>query len=215
MVCFWVLTLSVYLCGKSNQCTICIVCLFNLPHYYYLFGHHHLKRKTSKIQWIAVFLSAIGCALCFISNSNNLFFSFVVAFTYAFYLISQRSNIYFDKLNTLAFQIVIIFILSLPYYFANGFSVPANTSFYMYILAITILFTLAPLYINLYSLKGAPASNVGVMLYVNSLIAFFLYIFYYNAHVNILHFVSYFLILQAVIIFNYRVLTNLTKKFLK
>lgn len=174
-----------------------------------------LKEKLQKIQWIAVLISTIGCLICFVSNSNNLFFALVVAFTYAFYLISQRSNIYFDKLNALAFQIILIFILSLPYYFVNGFSVPVNPSFYLYILAIATLFTLAPLYMNLYALKGASASNVGVMLYINPLIAFLLAIFYYKEHINTLQFVSYFLILLSVFIFNYRILTNLTKKFLK
>ncbi len=171
-----------------------------------------LKEKLKKIQWIAVLISFTGCLICFISNSNNLFFALVVAFTYAFYLISQRSNIYFDKLNVLTIQIILIFILSLPYYFVNGFSIPANPSFYMYVLAIATLFTLVPLYMNLYALKGASASNVGIMLYINPLIAFMLAIFYYNEHINALQFVSYFLILLSVFIFNYQILTQLTKK---
>lgn len=173
-----------------------------------------LKEKLQKIQWIAVLISFIGCLICFISNSNNLFFALVVAFTYAFYLISQRSNIYFDKLNILTVQIILIFILSLPYYFVNGFSIPENSSFYMYIFAIATLFTLMPLYMNLYALKGASASNVGIMLYINPLIAFMLAIFYYKEHINTLQFVSYFLILLSVFIFNYRILTNLTKKII-
>ena len=171
-----------------------------------------LKERLRKSQWIAILISFIGCLFCFISNPNNLFFALIVAFTYAFYLISQRSNIYFDKLNVLTIQIVLIFVLSLPYYFVNGFSIPANPSFYMYILAIATLFTLVPLYMNLYALKGAAASNVGVMLYINPLIAFALAIFYYKEHINTLQFVSYFLILLSVFIFNYRILTNLTKK---
>ncbi|SFN35830.1 chloramphenicol-sensitive protein RarD [Paenimyroides ummariense] len=174
-----------------------------------------LKEKLQKVQWIAILISFIGCLICFISNSNNLFFALVVAFTYAFYLISQRSNIYFDKLNILTVQIILIFILSLPYYFVNGFSIPENPSFYIYIFAIATLFTLVPLYMNLYALKGAPASNVGVMLYINPLIAFMLAIFYYKEDINTLQFVSYFLILLSVFIFNYRILTNLTKKIIK
>jgi len=174
-----------------------------------------LKEKLQKVQWIAILISFIGCLICFISNSNNLFFALVVAFTYAFYLISQRSNIYFDKLNILTVQIILIFILSLPYYFVNGFSIPTNPSFYVYIFAIATLFTLVPLYMNLFALKGAPASNVGVMLYINPLIAFMLAIFYYKEHINTLQFVSYFLILLSVFIFNYRILTNLTKKIIK
>lgn len=174
-----------------------------------------LKEKLQKIQWIAVLISFIGCLICFISNSNNLFFALIVALTYAFYLISQRTNSYFDKLNVLTVQIVLIFILSLPYYFIHGFSMPVNPSFYIYILAIATLFTLIPLYMNLYALKGASASNVGIMLYINPLIAFLLAIFYYKEHINTLQFVSYFLILLSVFIFNYRILTNLSKKIIK
>ena len=174
-----------------------------------------LKEKLKKLQWIAVFISFIGCLVYFVANYNNIFFALVVALTYAFYLISQRSNTYFDKFNALVFQIIIIFILSLPYYFVNGFSVPKESSFYTYILIIALLFTLVPLYLNLYALKGASASTVGVMLYINPIIAFSIAIFYYKEPVNTLQIVSYFLILLSVFIFNYQVITNLSKKFLK
>ena len=173
-----------------------------------------LKEKLQKIQWIAVFISLLGCLVYFVANYNNIFFALIVALTYAFYLISQRSNIYFDKFNTLVFQILIILILSLPYYFVNGFSIPQEASFYSYIFIIALLFTLVPLYLNLYALKGASASTVGVMLYINPIIAFSIAIFYYKESVNTLQIVSYFLILLSVFIFNYRILTNLTRKFL-
>lgn len=171
-----------------------------------------LKEKLTKIQWISVIISFIGCSICFLNNPNNLFFALIVAMTYALYLISQRSNIYFDKLNNLVFQILIICILSLPYYFIKGFTVPQNLSFYGYIFAIATLFTLIPLYLNLYALKGAQASTVGIMLYINPMIAFALAIFYYKESVNTLQFAAYFLILLSVFIFNYRILTRLTKK---
>lgn len=173
-----------------------------------------LKEKLQKIQWIAVFISLLGCLVYFVANYNNIFFALIVALTYAFYLISQRSNIYFDKFNTLVFQILIILILSLPYYFVKGFSIPQETSFYSYIFIIALLFTLVPLYLNLYALKGASASTVGVMLYINPIIAFSIAIFYYKESVNTLQIVSYFLILLSVFIFNYRILTTLTRKFL-
>lgn len=174
-----------------------------------------LKEKLQRIQWIAVLISTLGCLICFFTNSNNLVYALVVAFTYAFYLISQRSNIYFDKLNLLTVQIIIIFILSLPYYFVNGFSIPQNPTFYLYVFIIATFFTLIPLYMNLYALKGASASNVGVMLYINPIIAFLLAIFYYKEAINTLQFVSYLLILLSVFIFNYQILTNLTKKIIK
>lgn len=171
-----------------------------------------LKERLQKLQWIAVAVSLTGCLIYFFSNSNNLMFALLVAATYSLYLISQKSNTYFDKFNVLVFQMIVIFILSLPYYLTHGFTVPQETSFYMYIFVIATVFTLVPLYMNLYALKGASASTVGVMIYINPIIAFLLAIFYYKESVNPLQFVSYFLILSSVIIFNYQMLTSLKKK---
>ena len=174
-----------------------------------------LKEKLQKIQWFSICISLIGCTVYFLSNSNNLLFAFVVALTYALYLISQRSNTYFDKFNTLVFQMLIILILSLPYYIIHGFVVPKEPLFYICIFIIATLFTLLPLYMNLYALKGASASTVGIMIYINPIIAFLLALLYYKEEINVLQFVSYFLILLSVFIFNYQVITNLSKKFLK
>lgn len=164
-----------------------------------------LKERLKKMQWIAISISLLGCLIYFFSNANNLFFALIVATTYALYLISQRKNIYFDKFNALVFQMIVIFVLTIPYYVLNGFSVPSELSFYLYIFIIATLFTLVPLYMNLYALKGTSASTVGVMIYINPIIAFLLAVFYYKESVNTLQIVSYFLILLSVIIFNYQI----------
>lgn len=171
-----------------------------------------LKERLQKNQRIAVLVSFAGCLFYFFSNANNLLFALLVAATYALYLISQKSNVYFDKFNALVCQMVVIFVLSLPYYMMHGFTVPKEASFYGYIFIIATAFTLVPLYLNLYALKGVSASTVGIMIYINPIIAFLLAAFYYKEAINPLQFVSYFLILLSVIIFNYRVLTNLKRK---
>lgn len=171
-----------------------------------------LKEHLQKIQWIAVCISLVACLIYFFSNSNNLLFAILVALTYSLYLISQRKNTYFDKFNTLVFQMLIILVLSIPYFIIHGFAVPSEVSFYFYIFIIASVFTLIPLYLNLYALKGASASTVGIMIYINPIIAFLLAIFYYKEHVNTLQFVSYFLILLSVFIFNYQIINQLKKK---
>lgn len=171
-----------------------------------------LKERLQKNQRIAVLISFAGCLVYFFSNANNLLFALLVAATYSLYLISQKSNVYFDKFNALVFQMVVIFILSLPYYITHGFTIPKEASFYGYVFIIATAFTLVPLYLNLYALKGASASTVGIMIYINPIIAFLLAAFYYKEAINPLQFVSYFLILLSVIIFNYQVLTNLKRK---
>lgn len=173
-----------------------------------------LKEKLQKLQWVAITVSLTGCLIYFFTNSNNLLYALIVATSYSLYLISQKKNSYFDKFNALVFQMIVIFILSLPYFLTHGFTVPSETSFYVYVFIIATAFTLIPLYMNLFALKGASASTVGVMLYINPIITFLLAIFYYKEQINTLQFVSYFLILLSVFIFNYQVLTKLTKKLL-
>lgn len=171
-----------------------------------------LKEQLKKIQWLAIGVSLLGCLIYFFTNANNLIFALIVATSYSLYIISQKQNTYFDKFNALVFQMLVIFTLSLPYYLVQGFSVPAEPSFYIYVLIIATAFTLIPLYMNLYALKGVSASTVGVMIYINPIITFLIAIFYYKEQINTLQFVSYFLILLSVFIFNYQVLTKLTKK---
>lgn len=173
-----------------------------------------LKEKLQKVQWFAILISLLGCVIYFFTNSNNLLFALIVATSYSLYLISQKKNSYFDKFNALVFQMLVIFILSLPYYITHGFTVPTEISFYVYVFIIATAFTLIPLYMNLFALKGASASTVGVMIYINPIIAFLIAIFYYKEQINTLQFVSYFLILLSVFIFNYQILTKLTKKLI-
>lgn len=173
-----------------------------------------LKEKLTKLKWIAVTISFFGGVIYALGNTNSLYFALLVALTYALYLVSQRSNVYFDKFNALVIQILVILILTIPYYFVNGFVIPKEVTFYINITIIALVFTVIPLYMNLYALKGASASTVGIMLYINPIVAFLLALFYYNEHINVFQFVAYFLILLSVFIFNFDIITNLTRKYI-
>ncbi|RRJ91479.1 EamA family transporter [Paenimyroides tangerinum] len=169
-----------------------------------------LKEKIEKHQWIAILISLIGCGIYYVTNPGNLIYAFIIAATYSIYLVSQKKNVYFDKFNVLLVQMFIIFLLALPYCFLGDFVLPTDFDFYFYIILIAVLFTIIPLYLNLYALKGISASTVGILIYINPIITFVLAIFYFKESINMLQIGSYLLILCSIVVFNYKII-NLTK----
>lgn len=165
-----------------------------------------LKEKVTNYQWLAILVSLIGCGIYYVTNPGNLIYAFVIAATYSIYIVSQKKNMYLDKFNILLLQMLVILILSLPYCFMNGFYIPTEISFYFYIVLIAVLFTIVPLYLNLFALKGISASTVGILIYINPIITFLLAIFYFKESINMLQIVSYLLILLSIVIFNKKIL---------
>lgn len=171
-----------------------------------------LKEKLGQLQWIAVLISATGCGIYFMIQNSSFIYAFIVALSYSLYLISQKTNTYFDKFNILAVQLITIFVMTLPYYLIKGIRLPEEMSFYGYVVLIALLFTLIPLYLNLFALKGAAASTVGVLLYINPIITFLIAVFYYKEPVKSLQIVSYLLILLSIILFNAKVILSIKQK---
>ncbi len=169
-----------------------------------------LKEKIEKHQWIAILISLIGCGIYYVTNPGNLIYAFIIAATYSIYLVSQKKNVYFDKFNVLLVQMFVIFLLALPYCFLGDFVLPTDFDFYFYIILIAVLFTIVPLYLNLYALKGISASTVGILIYINPIITFILAIFYFKESINMLQIGSYLLILSSIVVFNYKII-NLKK----
>ncbi|OXA91278.1 EamA family transporter [Flavobacterium hercynium] len=167
-----------------------------------LLAYFILHEKLSKTQWIAVGLSISGCLLLSYADLMDMFFSVFIGFTYASYLVSQRVNKAFDKFITLTFHITLAALVLLPFYPAYSGPLPTEFKFYFCIETIAILFTIIPLFLNLYALSGIKASTVGMLLNINPMIAFALANFVYHEQIGTLQYVSYAIILLAVIVFN-------------
>jgi chloramphenicol-sensitive protein RarD len=161
-----------------------------------------LKETLSKGQWVAVMISILGCVLLSLNHFEDIFFSFVVAATYAFYLVSQRKNSELDKFLVLTIQLLFTALILLPFYPKYSGTIPTEPLFYGCLLIIVIFFTIIPLFLNLYALKGINSSTVGIMIYINPIINFLLALFYYNEQVSLLQLCSYFLILVSIVVFN-------------
>ncbi len=164
-----------------------------------------LKEKLNKMQWAAIGLSAVSCAILSYGSLKDLLYSLVIALTFALYLIIQRKYNQFDRLVVLSLQIIITTIILLPLFPMYGGPVPGEFKFYFLIGLIAVFFTIIPLFLNLYALKGMDSSTVGILMYINPMINFLLAFFYFKEPVNFMQGLSYVLILISVIIFNIKV----------
>ena len=171
-----------------------------------------LKETLSKEQWIAVMISILGCVLLSLNHFEDIFYSLIVAATYALYLVSQRKNSELDKFLVLTIQLLFTALILLPFYPKYSGTIPTEPLFYGCLLIIVVFFTIIPLFLNLYALKGINSSTVGIMIYINPIINFLLAIFYYNEQVSVLQLCSYFLILVSIVVFNAKLIFSRKQK---
>jgi chloramphenicol-sensitive protein RarD len=165
-----------------------------------------LKEKLSKWQWFSVALCLVSCGILSYGHIQDLAYSLIIASTFALYLISQRKNNQFDRFVVLTVQMVIASLVLLPFFPTYKGVTPTASLFYILMTLIVILFTIIPLFLNLYALKGMNSSTVGILMYTNPLINFILAIYYFKEEINTSQMIAYSLILLSIIVFNESVL---------
>lgn len=163
-----------------------------------------LKEKLSGWQWFSVFLCVLSCFILAYGHIKDLLYSLIIAFSFAMYLITQRKNNHFDRFVILTVQMAIASCVILPFYPAYTAELPTASLFYILLVVIVILFTIVPLYLNLYALKGMKSSAVGILMYTNPLIHFLLAVFYFKEAVHLNQILSYSLIVLSIFVFNER-----------
>lgn len=161
-----------------------------------------LKEKLNKGQWFAIGLSILSCLILAYGHFIDLFYSLFIAFSYAVYLILQKNSYQIDKFFTLTIHIVVSTIFLLPTLAFIDNSIPKTSAFHGYVLTIAILYTIIPLFLNIFALKKLDSSVVGTLLYLNPIISFLLAVFYYKEQINTFQIVGFVLIFIAIIIFN-------------
>jgi chloramphenicol-sensitive protein RarD len=166
-----------------------------------------LKEKLSSIQKTAIFLSGISCVMLSIGHFMDLVYSMIIALSYAIYLILQKKNNRLDKLFTLTGQIVLgSLILSPLFALESESNIEMSGFFYGMVILIAILFTIIPMYLNVFSLKKLNSSVVGVFININPILSFLLAVFYFHEKVSFLQGAAYFLIFFSVVLFNWDVI---------
>jgi chloramphenicol-sensitive protein RarD len=170
-----------------------------------VFAFFLLNEKLSNWQWLAVSISVVACIFLSLNHFQDIFYSLVVASTYALYLVSQRKNSDIDKFLVLNIQLLFIAFLIVPFYPKYSGTIPVEPLFYLCLFCIVLFFTIIPLFLNLYALKGLNSSTVGILMYINPIINFGLAVFYFKEQVTLVQIVSYSLILVSIIVFNKKI----------
>lgn len=171
-----------------------------------------LKEKLDRLQWIAVMMCAASCVLMGKDSVSELGYSLVIASTYAFYLITQRKNNHFNKLFVLLVQLTAALLVIAPFYSMLVTAAPVGSGFYLAIAGISLVFTIIPLFLNLYSLKGLSSATIGILMYINPMLNFILGVLYFNEKVSANQWIGYSVIALALILFNYPNLVKMSNK---
>ena len=166
-------------------------------------GFFILKEDLSAIQGIAIAIAVISIIILGQGAFGEVLWSVIIATFYSFYLIIQRVIRNIDRFNLLAVQLIIATILILPLFiYTDTESFPGSMTFWANIIIIAIVFTIITLFLSLYSLIGIPSSTLGIIIYINPIVAFSVAFFYFHEGINMHQVMAYALLLLAVILFN-------------
>ncbi|MCX8490663.1 MAG: EamA family transporter [Cyclobacteriaceae bacterium] len=165
-----------------------------------------LREKLVAIQWLSILLCTISCVLMGIGNIQELWYSLLIAFSYALYLITQRKNQGFNRLMVLAVQVIFAFILMNLFFVQLVGSVSINYSFFSIVFCIALFFTVLPLFLNLYALNKIDATTIGILMYINPLINFTLAFLVLHETASATQQVGYGIIAVALVLFNIPIL---------
>jgi chloramphenicol-sensitive protein RarD len=172
-------------------------------------GYLILKESLSGLKLISLGIALLSILLLATGSFIEVLWSVVIASLYAFYLIIQRKMQNLDKLNVLAVQIALAVILMLPFYLLKHEGIPQDLWFWGNITVIAVFFTIIPLFMSLYALIGIPSSTLGIIIYINPIIAFAVAIFYFGEHVDVHKLFAYLLLLVSVIVFNWSIIKDI------
>lgn len=172
-----------------------------------LLGFLLLKEKLKTHQWIAIGLSLLSCSLIGTGSLVNLLFSLFIALSYALYLIVQRVLKQYDKIVLLTLTLLVTAMLIGPFYqyFNAGHTLGLDWYFFGVIGVLAIVFTILPLFLNLYALKELKSGTVGILLYINPVLNFAMAFWYFQEKTSPQKALAYALILVSIVIYNLKI----------
>ncbi len=177
-----------------------------------VFAFIFLKEELSRIKWISIALCIVSIVMLGMGFITEVIYSVIIAALYAGYLIIQKRIEGVDKLNVLLVQLIISSVFILPFTFSESLVVPHDFDFWTQIVIISFVFTIIPLFLSLYALKGLPSSTMGVLIYLNPIVAFIVAFVYFDEAINLQKVIAYSILLVSVILFNKNFVLGMIKK---
>jgi chloramphenicol-sensitive protein RarD len=169
-----------------------------------LLGFLLLQEKLKINQWIAIGISLLSCSLIGTGSFLNLLLSLFIALSYALYLITQRVLKQYDKIILLTLTLLVTSLLIGPFYnyFNAGHPLGSDWYFFGVMGVLSIVFTIIPLFLNLYALKELNSGTVGILLYINPIINFVMAFWYFGEQTTPHKALAYGLILLSIVVYN-------------
>lgn len=168
-----------------------------------------LSERMEFLQWLAIVLCAISCVLMGINNISELGYSLLIALSYALYLITQRRNQGFNRMTVLGVQVFFSFILLNIFFNQLVGEIVVDPRFYIITIAIALIFTVLPLFLNLYALNKINAATIGILMYLNPLVNFTVAFLVFKEGASTIQVIGYSIIAVALVLFNYPILKRL------
>ncbi|MNK26328.1 EamA-like transporter family protein [compost metagenome] len=177
-----------------------------------LCGFVVLKEHLSREKIIALIVALISILLLATGSLHEVLWAILIASFYAVYVIVLKVIKGVDKFNFLGVQLVLSGLMMLPMYLVNSDPFPTETIFWSHIFLIAIVFTIIPLFLNSYALLGMPSSALGILIYLNPIVAFAVAFFYFKEEIDSHQLFAYLLLLLSIVIFNAQLLKNIVYK---
>lgn len=175
-------------------------------------GFIFLKEKAGFYKITGIGIAILSVTILGTGSFQDVLWSIFIASLYAFYLIIQRGIPQIDKLNMLGAQLVIASIIMTPFFLYHNYNLPNDLDFWLTIALIALIFTIVPLFLSLYALIGIDSSTMGILIYINPIIAFTVAFFYFDEYVTLLQAFAYLLLFIAVIVFNWNFIQRFYNK---
>lgn len=175
-------------------------------------GFFILKEHLTTIKLVGLSIALLSIVILATGSLREVLWSIGIASVYAFYLIIQRFIKQVDKLNMLGINLAISAIFMLPYFFLDHVVIPSEPVFWITILVVALFFTLLPLFLNLYALIELPSSTLGIIMYINPIIAFLVAFWYFDEPFHTNQLLAYGLLVIAVIVFNWGVIKGMANQ---
>lgn len=177
-----------------------------------LCGFLILKEQLTKAKIAALLIAFVSIVLLATGSLHEVLWAVLIASFYAIYVIVLKVIKGIDKFNFLGVQLILSGLMVLPLYFSHSNAFPEDTFFWSHIFLIAIVFTIIPLFLNSYALLGMPSSALGILIYLNPIVAFAVAFFYFKEKIDVHQLFAYLLLLFSIVIFNAQLLKNLVYK---
>ncbi|MEH3113326.1 EamA family transporter [Pedobacter terrae] len=177
-----------------------------------LCGFIILREQLTKAKVIALIFAFISIILLATGSLREVIWAIIIASFYAMYVILLKIIKGLDKFNFLGVQLILSGLMLLPLYFLHAAPFPTESVFWLHIFLIAIVFTIVPLFLNAYALMGMPSSALGILIYINPIVAFTVAFFYFKEKIDLHQLFAYLLLLLSIVIFNAQLLKRVVYK---